>query len=198
MIVIGLTGSIGMGKTTTAGLFAECGVPVYDADAGVHALYAPGGAATKAVEAAFPGVSDAEGGIDRAALSTRVLGDPQALARLEAVVHPLLVAERAAFLDQARRADAAAALLDIPLLFETGAVSQVDVIVVVSAPPEAQRRRVLARPGMSPGKLEAILDRQGPDAEKRARAHYVVDTSQGIESARDQVRSILKQILQPA
>ena len=190
MITIGLTGSIGMGKSTTAGLFADEGVPIYDADAEVHALYGRGGGAVEAVEAAFPGVIK-QGAVDREALSARVLGDPQALKVLEGVVHPLVVASRYAFLDRARAQNADMVVLDIPLLFETGGEASVDAIVVVSAPEAVQRERVLARPNMAQAKLDAILARQTNDAEKRARAHFVIDTGRGLAAARDQVREVI-------
>jgi dephospho-CoA kinase len=196
MIRLGLTGSIGMGKSTTAALFAEAGAPVYDADAAVHALYAAGGAAVEAVEAAFPGVTHADGHIDRAALSARVVGDPDALKRLEAVVHPLVGAHRAAFFETV--ADAPVVVLDVPLLFETGGEAFMDAVAVVSAPADVQRARVLARPGMTPQKLDAILARQLPDAEKRARADFVIETGAGIEPARAAVRAVLAALSDPA
>ena len=199
MILIGLTGSIGMGKTATADLFREEGLPVYDADAAVHALYAPGGAAVAPVEAAFPGVKDNSdgpnaGGIDRAKLSQHVVGQPEAMKRLEAIVHPLVGQAQAAFLGNAREAGEKAVILDIPLLFEGRGHQMVDKIVVVSAPAAVQRDRVLARPAMTEEKFEAILAKQVPDAEKRARADFVIDTSQGFDHARRQVRSILKDL----
>ena len=190
MIVLGLTGSIGMGKSTTAAMFEAEGVPVYDSDAAVHALYAAGGAAVAPVEAAFPGVVT-DGAIDRAKLSARVVGDPEALAKLEAIVHPLVGAHRIGFFDKARAEGHEIVVLDVPLLFETGGQKSVDKVVVVSAPPEVQRARVLARPEMTPEKFEAILARQLPDAEKRARADFVIDTGQGVEHAREQVRDLL-------
>lgn len=190
MIIIGLTGSIGMGKSTTAGLFAEEGVPVYDADAEVHALYARGGGAVDAVGAVFPGVVR-QGAIDREALGARVLGDPQALNTLEGIVHPLVAASRRAFFDQARAQNADMVVLDIPLLFETGGEGGVDAVVVVSASEAVQRERVLARPNMAQVKLDAILARQTKDAEKRARAHFVIDTGHGLDEARDQVREVI-------
>lgn len=193
MIVLGLTGSIGMGKSTTAAMFARAGVPVYDSDAAVHALYASGGAAVAPVEAAFPGVV-VDGAIDRAALSARVVGDPQALQKLEAIVHPLVGAHRIGFFEQAKAGGADIVVLDIPLLFETGGQGAVDQVVVVSAPAEVQRARVLARPGMTPEKLDAILARQLPDAEKRARADVVIDTGQGIEAAEAQVRDLVTRL----
>ena len=190
MIRLGLTGSIGMGKSTTAGLFAAEGLPVYDADAAVHALYAPGGAAVGPLGAAFPGVVVA-GAVDRARLSEAVVGRPEAMARLEAIVHLLVRQAQIDFLAKAEAAGAPIVVLDIPLLFETGRDRFVDAVVVVSAPLELQRARVLDRPGMSPEKFEAILAKQTPDAEKRRRADYVIDTGQGLEAAREQVRSVL-------
>ena len=190
MIVVGLTGSIGMGKSTTAAMFAEAGAPVYDADAEVRALYAQGGAAVAPVEAAFPGVTR-DGAVDRALLGDRVLGDPDALARLNAIVWPLMGAARAAFFDRARQAGAAIVVLDIPLLLETGGEKTVDAVVVVSAPATAQRDRVLARPGMNETKLGAIVAAQMPDAQKRERANFVIDTSAGLEFARRQVADVL-------
>ncbi|MFN3347785.1 dephospho-CoA kinase [Pseudorhodoplanes sp.] len=188
MIVLGLTGSIGMGKSTTARLFAEEGVPVHDADAAVHALYE--GEAAPLVEAAFPGTTR-DGRVDRALLGKAVIGNPDAMKRLEAIVHPLVAKARDRFLDEARRRGAAVAVLDIPLLFETGAETLVDAVVVVSAAPEIQRHRVLERPGMTAEKFEALLAKQMPDAEKRRRADYIVDSGHGIEFARRQVREIL-------
>jgi dephospho-CoA kinase len=188
MILLGLTGSIGMGKTTTAALFRDAGVPVYDADAAVHTLYAPGGAAVAPVEAAFPGVV-VDGAIDRRKLSERIMADPSALARLEAIVHPLVAAERAAFLESAKGADVV--VLDIPLLFETHAEGMVQAVVVVSAPEAVQRSRVLSRPGMSEDKLAALLARQTPDAEKRRRADFIIETDTGLEAAAQRVAEIL-------
>ncbi len=190
MLILGLTGSIGMGKSTTAAMFEAEGVPVYDSDAAVHALYAAGGAAVAPVEAAFPGVV-VDGAIDRAKLSARVVGDPEALAKLEAIVHPLVGAHRVGFFEKAQAEGRDIVVLDIPLLFETGGQKSVDKVVVVSAPPDVQRARVLARPEMTPEKFEAILARQTPDAEKRARADFVIDTGQGVEHARQQVRDLL-------
>ena len=190
MIVIGLTGSIGMGKSTTSAMFADAGAPVYDADAEVHRLYAPGGAAVAAIEAAFPGVTGAQG-VDRVALSARVLGDPDALGRLNAIVWPLMGQARAAFFEAARAAGAHIVVLDIPLLLETGGEKAVDLVVVVSASDQLQSERVLARPGMSQAKLEAIRAAQMPDADKRARADFVIDTGSGPDHARDQVRAVL-------
>ncbi|MDB5455180.1 MAG: dephospho-CoA kinase [Caulobacter sp.] len=197
MITVGLTGSIGMGKSTTAAMFAAEGAPVYDADAAVHLLYSQGGAAVAPVEAAFPGVVR-DGAVDRAALSARVVGDPKALRWLEAIVHPLVAADRGAFFDQAAADGAQIVVLDIPLLFETGGEAKVDAVVVVSAPAEVQRARVLARPDMDEAKLDAILARQMADVEKRAKAHYVIDTSRGLDAARDQVRAVLADLRQRA
>ena len=190
MIIVGLTGSIGMGKSTTAAMFAEAGCPVYDADAEVHKLYAKGGAAVAPVEAAFPGVVE-DGAINRALLSDRVVGDPAALDRLNSIVHPLVGANRGEFFERAAQTGAQIVVLDIPLLFETGGERNVDAIVVVSAPADVQRERVLAREGMSEAKLDAILARQMADVEKRARAHFVVDTSRGLDAAREQVQAII-------
>jgi dephospho-CoA kinase len=191
MRVVGLTGSIGMGKSTTLQLFADEGVPVYDADAAVHAIYS--GIAAPAVEAAFPGTT-ANGTVDRQKLSARVLGDPEALKKLESIVHPMLGAHRQAFLDAAERAGAPIALLDVPLLFETGGEARVDAVIVVSAPADIQRARVLARDNMTAEKLDAILARQMPDAEKRRRADFVVDTAHGVEPVRARVRDILAEV----
>src|SRR5215468_7417903 len=188
MIVLGLTGSVGMGKSTTARFFAEAGVPVHDADAVVHRLYE--GEAAAAIEAAFPGTT-AGGKVDRGKLSARVLGDNVALKRLEAIVHPLVHAAEQRLLAEAQARGAKVAVLDIPLLFETGGDRRVDAVVVVSAPPEVQRARVLERPGMTAEKLEAILAKQMPDDEKRRRADFIVDTSRGFEAARAEVRAIL-------
>lgn len=191
MIVVGLTGSIGMGKSTTAAMFAELGVPVHDADQAVHDLYS--GKAVSAVGAAFPGVV-VDGRVDRGRLSAAVLGDPAAIRRLEAIVHPLVREAEREFLERNGRAGAAMVVLDIPLLFETGGEGRVDRIVVVSAPPGIQRDRVLARPGMDERKYEAILARQMPDDEKRRRADYVVDTGRGIDHARREVAAIVREL----
>ena len=188
MFILGLTGSLGMGKSTTARFFAEEGVPVHDADAVVHRLYE--GEAAAAIEAEFPGTT-AGGKVDRTRLAARVLGDVAALARLEAIVHPLVQDAERRLIAEARSRGEKVAVLDIPLLFESGADRRVDAVVVVSAPPDVQRARVLERPGMTMDKLEAILARQMPDPEKRARADFVVDTSQGFDAARAQVRAIL-------
>jgi dephospho-CoA kinase len=197
MIILGLTGSIGMGKSTTGAMFQAEGVPVYDSDAAVHALYASGGAAVTPVEAAFPGVV-VDGAIDRARLSAAVVGDPEALQKLEAIVHPLVGAHRIGFFEDAQAAGHDIVVLDVPLLYETGGDKKVHKVVVVSAPADVQRARVLARPGMDEAKLDAILARQLPDAEKRARADFVIDTGQGLEAAHQQVRDILAALRQPA
>lgn len=188
MIVIGLTGSIGMGKSTTARMFADHGVPVHDADAVVHDLYQ--GAAVKPVEAAFPGVT-VDGRIDRQKLSARVVGNPDALRTLESIVHPLVRETETAFLDSAVQQGHAFAVLEIPLLFETRADRRCDVTIVVTAPEEAQRARVMSRPGMTEDKLAALLGKQMPDAEKRSRADFLVETHLGLDHARMQVGDIL-------
>jgi dephospho-CoA kinase len=191
MFILGLTGSIGMGKSATAKMFAEEGVPVHDADAAVHRLYE--GEAASAIEAAFPGTT-ANGKVDREKLGRRVLGDKAAIVRLEQIVHPLVRAGEDRFLAEAARNGAKVALLDIPLLYETGGEARCDAVVVVSAPADMQRARALERPGMSEDKLTAILGKQMPDAEKRARADFVVDTSRGFDAARAQVRDILARV----
>ncbi len=190
MIVVGLTGSIGKGKSTVAKMFAEEGAPAFDSDAAVHALYAAGGAAVAPVEAAFPGVTR-DGAIDRASLSAGVVGNAEALARLEAIVHPLVRQAQANFLAANRAAGTPVVVLDIPLLFESTGTQAVDKIVVVSAPAEVQRARVLARPGMTEEKFEQLLARQTPDAEKRARADFVIDTGGPFDATRAQVRAVL-------
>jgi dephospho-CoA kinase len=187
--VLGLTGSIGMGKSATAAMFRAAGVPVHDADAVVHALYR--GAAAPLIAEAFPGTV-ADGVVDRSALSNEVIGNPERIKALEAIVHPLVRAERDRFLAQAVAARAPVAVLDIPLLFETGGEKDCAAVVVVTAKPEVQRERVLARPGMTPAKLDAILARQTPDAQKREKAHFLVDTGRGLAAAERQVRGILK------
>ena len=197
MKIVGLTGSIGMGKSTTSGLFAEAGAAVYDADAAVHEIYAPGGAAVEPVGAAFPGVV-VGGGIDRARLSKHVLGNPEALKTLEQIVHPLVGRGRQMFFEQARREQRDIVILDVPLLFETGGDKALDAVIVVSAPSDIQRERVLARPEMTPDKLDAILARQMPDAEKRQRADFVIDTSAGLEAARTQVEAIMLTLMDPS
>lgn len=188
--LLGLTGSIGMGKSTTAQMFAAEGVPVWDADATVHALYAPGGAAVAPIEAAFPGTVIA-GAVDRGRLRAALAGEKQALTRLESIVHPLTTASRQAFI--AEHADADLILLDIPLLYETGAETACDAVLVVSAPPEVQRARVLARGTMTEAELALILARQLPDAEKRARADHVIETLT-LEQTRAAVRNLIAQI----
>jgi dephospho-CoA kinase len=188
MIVLGLTGSIGMGKSTTAQLFAEAGVPVYDADAAVHRLYEA--EAGPAIEAAFPGTT-VDGKVDRNRLSAHVVHDPAAMKRLEEIVHPMLGASRQKFLRDAEQSGAPVAVVDVPLLFETGGEKRVDAVVVVTTTPEIQRERILARPNMTEEKLAAILVRQMPDTEKRKRAHFVVDTSHGLDPVRARIRDIL-------
>jgi dephospho-CoA kinase len=192
MIILGLTGSIGMGKSTTAKLFAEAGVPVYDADAAVHKIYE--GEAAPAVEAAFPGTTEA-GKVDRNKLSARVVHDPAAIRQLEGIVHPMLGASRQKFLEDAKRSGATVAVVDVPLLYETGGEKRVDAVVVVTTTPEIQRERILARDNMTAEKLDAILARQLPDAEKRNRADFVVDTSHGLDPVRAQIRDILDQVV---
>lgn len=191
MFILGLTGSIGMGKTTTARLFAEEGVPVHDSDAAVHRLYES--EAVAAIEAAFPGAT-ANGKVDRQKLGAMVVNDAGALKRLEAIVHPLVRQSETKFLEQARARGEKIVVLDIPLLYETGAERRVDAVVVVTAPAETQRKRVLERPGMTPDRLEALLAKQMPDPEKRARADFIVDSGGGLEAAREQVRDILQKI----
>ena len=193
MINLGLTGSIGMGKSTTATMFREAGIPVYDADAAVAEIYLKDGAAVAPLEAAFPGVTR-DGAVDREALRQRVLGDDQAMAKLNSVVHPLLGKDRLAFYAKALAEEADLVVLDIPLLFETGGERNMDAVVVVSAPADLQRARVLAREGMTPERLDAILSRQTPDAEKRARADYVIDTGRGLEVAREQVSAVIADV----
>jgi dephospho-CoA kinase len=189
VFILGLTGSIGMGKSTTAGFFRKFGAPVHDADSVVHKLYR--GPAAPLVDAAFPGVAPA-GEVDRALLGSRVIGNPEEMRKLEAIVHPLVRAEEEAFLRKAAAARAPVVVLDIPLLFETGGDRRVDAVVVVTAAPEIQRRRVLARPGMTEAKFAAILAKQMPDAEKRRRAHFIVDSGEGLLAAERQVGDILK------
>jgi dephospho-CoA kinase len=191
MFVLGLTGSIGMGKSTTARFFAEAGVPVHDADATVHRLY--DGEAAPAIEAAFPGTT-IDGKVDRGRLAVQVVGDTEALHRLESIVHPLVRAEEVRFLKEAERAGAPIVVLDIPLLFETKGNERVDAVVTVSAPAEVQRARLLERPGLTEEKLESLIANQLPDAEKRRRADFVVDSSQGFDAARAQVKEILTRV----
>jgi dephospho-CoA kinase len=188
MIILGLTGSIGMGKSTTAKLFAEAGVPVYDADATVHQIYQ--GEAVPAIEAAFPGTT-ADGKVDRNKLSAQVVHDPDAMKRLERIVHPMLRSYHQEFLHDAEASGAPVAVVDVPLLFETGGEQRVDAVVVVTATPEIQRQRVLARDNMTSERFGAILSRQLPDAEKRRRADFVVDTSHGLDPVRARIRDIL-------
>lgn len=189
MRVVGLTGSIASGKSTVASILRARGVPVFDADQTVHLLYA--GEAAPKIEAAFPGTA-VDGVVDRDALAKRVLGDREALTKLEAIVHPLVRAARASFLDRAKRGGAALAVLEIPLLFETGAEKDVDAVVVASAPEATLRSRALARPGMSEEKLDAILSRQTLDAEKRTRADFVVDTSGAPDETERQVDTLIE------
>ncbi|WP_019994629.1 dephospho-CoA kinase [Aureimonas ureilytica] len=191
MITLGLTGSIGMGKSTTAAMFAARGCPVHSADEAVHRLYS--GRAAPLVEARFPGTTPG-GVVDRVRLSAAVLDDAEALRDLERIVHPLVREEEARFLDEARQAGATVAVLDIPLLFETGGEARVDRTLVVSAPADIQRARVLARPGMTPERFEAILAKQMPDAEKRRRADFIVDTGAGLAEAQAQVEAILREL----
>lgn len=194
MWILGLTGSIGMGKSVTAGFFGEEGVPVHDADAAVHHMYAH--EAVAPVEAAFPGVAK-DGVIDRPALSQRVLGDPEALKRLEAIVHPLVRAREDAFLEKCRAAGAHLVVLDIPLLLELGGEKRVDAVAVVSAPESVQAARVLGRLGMTPERFALILKKQMPDSEKRRRAHFIIDTSRDFSAARHQVRGIIRALRGP-
>ena len=192
MRILGLTGSIGMGKSTTAKLFTEAGVPVYDADAAVHKIYE--GEAAPAIEAAFPGTT-VDGRVDRAKLSAKVVHDPAAIKQLEQIVHPMLGASRKKFLDDAERSGAPVVVMDIPLLFETGGEKRVDAVVVVSTDPATQRERILARGTMTSEALDAILARQLPDAEKRKRADFVVDTSHGLDPVRTAIRDILVEVV---
>ena len=192
MLILGLTGSIGMGKSTTAKLFTEAGVPVYDADATVHRIYE--GEAAPAIEAAFPGTT-VNGRVDRARLSERVMHDPAAIRRLEQIVHPMLRSHHQKFLEEAEKSGAPVAVMDVPLLYETGGETRVDAVVVVTTSPEVQRERILARENMTGEKLDAILARQLPDAEKRNRAVFVVDTSHGLDPVRSRIRDILDQVV---
>ncbi|CAN7650005.1 dephospho-CoA kinase [Bradyrhizobium sp. LjRoot220] len=192
MLIVGLTGSIGMGKSTTAKLFAEAGVPVYDADAEVHKIYQ--GEAAPAIEAAFPGTT-VDGKVDRARLSAQVVHDPAAMKQLEQIVHPMLGASRKKFFEDAEAAGAPVVVVDVPLLYETGGEKRVDAVVVVTTTPEIQRERVLARGTMDEARLDAILARQLPDAEKRKRADFVVDTSHGLDPVRARIRDILAEVV---
>ncbi|MCB1456359.1 MAG: dephospho-CoA kinase [Nitratireductor sp.] len=191
MTILGLTGSIGMGKSTTAQMFRDLGIPVHDADATVHALYS--GRAGPLIEARFPGTLKA-GTVDRVELGRQALGDAQAMKDLEAIIHPLIREEEQAFLDEARKNGAELVVLDNPLLFETGSADRTDRILVVTASPEEQERRVMARPGMTGQKFRQMLARQMPDAEKRARADFVIDTGQGMDAARRAVVDLVKRI----
>ena len=197
MIVLGLTGSIGMGKSTTARMFADEGALLWDADAAVHRLYAPGGAVVASLDKAFADVV-VDGAVDRTRLAAALGHDEDAFKRLEAIVHPLVALDRAEALAKARAEGVRLAVLDIPLLFETGGDAFVDAVVVVTADPEVQTTRVLARPAMTRERFEAILARQTPDAEKRRRADFLVDTGRGLEAARDQVRGIVGTVLDPS
>ncbi|MNK52546.1 Dephospho-CoA kinase [compost metagenome] len=197
MILLGLTGSIGMGKSTTGRMFADEGALVWDADAAVHRLYGRGGAAVEPLGKAFPGVV-VDGAVDRTRLAEALGRDETAFKRLEAIVHPLVARDRAADLATARAEDVRLAILDIPLLFETGGEAFVDAVVVVTADPEVQAARVLARPGMTRDRFGAILARQLPDTEKRRRADFLVDTGRGLDAARDQVREIVGTVLDPS
>ncbi|UPJ49855.1 dephospho-CoA kinase [Bradyrhizobium sp. 200] len=192
MRILGLTGSIGMGKSTTAKLFTEAGVPVYDADAAVHKIYE--GEAAPAIEAAFPGTT-VGGKVDRTKLSAQVVHDPAAIKQLEQIVHPMLGASRQKFLEEAERSGAPVVVMDIPLLFETGGEKRVDAVVVVSTDPATQRERILARGTMTNEALDGILARQLPDAEKRKRADFVVDTSHGLDPVRTAIRDILAEVV---
>lgn len=192
MIVLGLTGSIGMGKSTTAQMFIDAGIPVYSADDTVHRLYA--GKAAPLIEAAFPGTIE-NGEVDRAKLSASVMGKPEALRRLEEIIHPLVRKEEMQFRQEASADGARLIVLDIPLLFETAAETRVDKVLVVTAPERVQRDRVLARAGMTVAKLDAILSRQIPDAEKQSRADFIIDTSRGLEMARADVQKIIHSLV---
>jgi dephospho-CoA kinase len=197
MILLGLTGSIGMGKSTTTAMFADLGAVVWNADDAVHRLYAPGGAAVEPVGAAFPGVV-VDGAVDRTRLAEALGRDETAFRRLETLVHPLVTRGRAADLAAARAMGVKLAVLDIPLLFETGGDAHVDAVVVVTADPAIQAERVLARPGMTRDRFEAVLARQLPDADKRARADFVIDTGHGLEAARAEVAAVVETVLDPA
>lgn len=194
MLVVGLTGSIGMGKSTTAAIFIDLGVAVWGADAAVHRLYGPGGAGAEAIRSLAPGAVGPEG-VDRAKLRAAILADPALLKKIEDVIHPLVASDRETFLANVRASGAPLAVCDIPLLFETGADAWLDKVVVVSAPAMIQRERVLSRPGMTAEAFDAILAKQTPDAEKRARADYIVDTGQSKDHARAQVAAILAELM---
>lgn len=194
MIKLALTGSIGMGKSATAAMFAARGVPVYDADAAVHRVYAPGGEAVAPLEAEFPGIAGSDGGIDRAKLRQRVIDNPSAMKRLEEIVHPIVGLQQVTFLQKAISDGHGIVVLDIPLLFETGGDKRADAILVVSAPADVQRARVLARGQMTDAEFEAILARQVPDSVKRSRADFIIDTSQGFAAAEARVDEILAEL----
>jgi len=193
MIILGLTGSIGMGKTTTSKMFKDAGCPVFDADAAVHALYSKGGKAVPIIRAVFPDAIK-EGAIDRGRLGEHMRKDPLQLKVLESFIHPLVAESRANFLEQAKKTKAECVIMDVPLLFETGGEAYVDKVIVVTAPSKVQRERVMARPGMTVGLFESLLARQMPDAEKRRRADILIYTDKGLENAREQVQKILKDI----
>jgi dephospho-CoA kinase len=197
MIRLGLTGSIGMGKSTTAQMFADLGAVVWNADAAVHALYGPGGAAVAPIAAAFPGAV-VDGAVDRVRLAEALGRDADAFRRLEAIVHPLVALSRKDELEAAEQRGVRLAVLDIPLLFETGGDAAMDAVVVVTADPDIQAERVLARPGMTRERLDAILERQTPDAEKRRRADFIIDTGQGLDAARARVAEIVGTVLDPS
>ncbi len=198
MIVVGLTGSIGMGKSTTAAMFADAGAAVFDADQAVAALYAPGGAAVAPLADAFPGCAHQNTGVDRAKLSALLQEDPSRFEQLEHIVHPLVAQTRAEFFQNAEAQGRKIVVLDVPLLFETGQADQVDAVVVVSAPAQVQRERVLARDGMDEAKFEAILARQTPDSIKREKADFVIETGQGLDAARAQVDQVITALLERA
>lgn len=194
LVILGLTGSIGMGKSTTAQMFKDAGVPVFDSDAAVHALYAKGGEAVPLLKAVFPSVIKS-GAVDRKALGRFMKADPLQLQVLESFIHPMVASRREVFLKQAKRDGAKAVLFDVPLLFETGGETDVDYVIVVTAPRSVQRQRVMARPGMTRDLYEALLKRQVPDTEKRKRADFLVFTDKGLEDARKQVQKILRTVL---
>lgn len=197
MILLGLTGSIGMGKSTTSEFFVEAGAIIWNADEAVHRLYAKGGAAVPLIEEAFPGTV-VDGSVDRTRLAAALGQDSEAFEKLEAIVHPLVGMDRANALAKARERGVKLAILDIPLLFETGGDAYVDAVVVVSAPADIQAKRVLAREGMTQERLDAILSRQMPDAEKRARADFIIDTGAGLDLVREQVMQVVETVLDPA
>lgn len=194
MLKIGLTGSIGMGKTATGKIFSELGLPLYDADAAVHKLYGPGQKGSEKIKEKFPNSINPDGSVNRESLSTEVLGDPEKIKSLENIIHPLVGEDRKVFFDE--NAKAKAVVLDIPLLFETGGEKFVDYIVVVDAPREIQEERVLSRPNMTKEKFEKIITQQIPNHEKKKKADFIVDTSISIEDARNQVANIVKKIIE--